>query len=62
MMAQFQRAGVAIDNNGNGWAQAITIAQTIFQAGIAFVKIIDHLSNRIPFYGKGPFTLCKIAQ
>ena len=61
-MTQFQGAGMAVDNDGNGRAQAITIAQAIFQAGIAFVQIIDHLSNRIPFYGKGPFPLRKIAQ
>ena len=61
-MTQFHRASVAIHNDGNGWAQAITVAQTIFQAGISLVEIIDHLSNCISFYGKGPFPLRKIAQ
>lgn len=53
---------MAVDDDGNGRAQAITIAQTIFQAGISFVEIIDHLPNSTPFYGKGPFPLRKIAQ
>ena len=33
-LPKFQRAGLPIDYNGNGWAQPLTVTETLFNAGI----------------------------
>jgi hypothetical protein len=61
-MAKFQRAYVPVYNDGNGWAQPISIIQTLFKAGMEFFQIFDHLSDRIPLHRKKPLSIRKIAQ
>jgi hypothetical protein len=41
---------MSIDNNRDGWAQTVLLAQTLFETGIQFVQIIDHLPNSIALY------------
>ena len=60
--AKFQSACMPIHNDGNGWAQSIAITQSFPEAGVEFVQIIDHISNRIPFYQKTPLAVGKTAQ
>jgi hypothetical protein len=60
--AKFQRAGMPIHNDGNGWAQSIAITKPFFEPGIKFVQIIDHIPNRITLYSKRPLPVRKIAQ
>jgi len=60
--AEFQRACMAIHDDGNGWAQPIAITQPFFEAGIKFIQIIDHIPNRNTLYSKRPFPVRKIAQ
>jgi hypothetical protein len=60
--AKFQRAGMPIHNDGDGWAQPITITQPFFETGIKFIQIINHIPNRNTLYSKRPFPIRKIAQ
>ena len=61
-MTKFQIAGMSIDNNWNGRAQAIIIAQPLFDAGIKSVQIIDHLPNGLTFDRKNPLAIRQMAQ
>jgi hypothetical protein len=49
-MTKFQWTGMSIDNDGDGGAQAISIAQTLFNARIKSVQIVDHLPNSLTFH------------
>ena len=60
--AKFQRAGMTIHNNGDGWAETIAITQAFFDAGIKLFEVVDHIPNCIPLHGNGSLSVCKIAQ
>jgi hypothetical protein len=57
-----QSACISIDNNRYRWAQAITVAQTFFNARIEPVQIIDYLPNSMTLHGKQTLTVRKMAQ
>ena len=61
-VTKLQSAGISIDNDRDGWAQAISITQAGFHAGIKPVQIIDHLPDGLTFYGKTPLTVREMAQ
>jgi hypothetical protein len=51
-----------IDNHGDGWAQTLTLTQTISHAWIPFVQIVDHLPDSFALYRESPLTVRKITQ
>jgi hypothetical protein len=61
-VTKFQGACIAIDNNRDGWAQALPITEAFFDAGIQSVQIIDHLLDGLTLDRKNPLTVREMAQ
>ena len=61
-VTKLQSAGISIDNDRDGWAQAISITQAFFDARVKFVQVIDHLPDGLTFHGKTSLTVREMAQ
>ena len=59
---KFQGAGMPIDHDSNGRAQPLPITQSLLNAGIKPLQIIDHIPNRVALYQKRPLSVCQLAQ
>ena len=58
---KLQGACIAIDNNRDGWAEAIAVAQSILNTRVEPVEIIDHLPHSITLHRKPTLTVRKMA-